>query len=86
MALFDLTTLVCSASLKFNVYEHGIRAMFFLQFCIRESLFNRQGRMKILRGGRGGSKNFYTPEGGDSEKIVGLGGGLLKFLFFKTNT
>ena len=29
--------------------------------------------MKILRGG---SENFYTPEGGgDSEKIVGLGGG-----------
>ena len=24
---------------------------------------------------RGGSEKFYTPEGGGSEKIVGLGGG-----------
>ena len=30
--------------------------------------------MKILRGG--GPKIFYTPEGGGSEKIVGLGEGL----------
>ena len=29
----------------------------------------------IEGGGGGGSENFYTPEGGDSEKIVGLGGG-----------
>ena len=29
--------------------------------------------MKILRGA---SENFDTPEGGDSEKIVGLGEGL----------
>ena len=29
--------------------------------------------MKILRRG---SENFYTPEGGGSEKIVGLGEGL----------
>lgn len=29
--------------------------------------------MKILRGG---SEKFYTPEGGGSDKIVGLGEGL----------
>ena len=38
--------------------------------------------MKILRGA---SKIFRHPKGGGSEKIVGLGGGLRKFVYFKTN-
>ena len=33
----------------------------------------------------GGSENFKTPERGALKKIVGLGGRLRKFVYFKTN-
>ena len=42
--------------------------------------------MKILMGGgRGASKNLLDTQKGCSENIVGLGGGLQKFVHFKTN-
>ena len=40
--------------------------------------------MKILRGG-GGLQKFLDTRKGISEKIVGLGGGLRKFVYFKNN-
>ena len=50
---------------------------------IRESSFNmtRGGGMKILRGG---SENFKTPEA-ERGALKKLGGGLRKFVYFKTN-
>ena len=51
---------------------------------LRESSFN------MTRGGdediEGGLRKFLDTRRGGSEKIVALGGGLRKFVYFKTNT
>ena len=45
---------------------------------------NNYGKVYLIS--QGGPLKIFTHPKGGSEKIVGLGGGLRKFLYFKTNT